>query len=276
MVDVSAKQATARQARAHAFVKMKPAVARKIRRLKLPKGDPLEVARIAGIAAAKRTAELIPLCHPLPLTHIDVAVELCQNGVRLTSSVRSTGPTGVEMEALTAVTVAGLTVYDMCKALDRGLELRQFVTDGVEDYVAKPFFVRELAARTKKVADRLHLEKLQTTARRPGVIEGRLEEMNVIDLFQSLEMGQKSCSLTLMHGKEKCQIFTENGQVYDAVLGNVVGDEAVYKAVDWHEGTFEIDFSGKSAQRRTTRSTQGLLMEALRLLDESHRDQVEG
>jgi len=101
-----------------------PWTSRKIRRLKLPKGDPLEVARIAGIAAAKRTAELIPLCHPLPLTHIDVAVELCQNGVRLTSSVRSTGPTGVEMEALTAVTVAGLTVYDMCKALDRGLELR--------------------------------------------------------------------------------------------------------------------------------------------------------
>jgi cyclic pyranopterin phosphate synthase len=124
MVDVSAKQATARQARAQAFVKMKPAVVRKIRRLKLPKGDPLEVARIAGIVAAKRTAELIPLCHPLPLTHIDVAVQLCQNGVRLTSSVRSTGPTGVEMEALTAVTVAGLTVYDMCKALDRDLELR--------------------------------------------------------------------------------------------------------------------------------------------------------
>src|SRR3990167_6474158 len=120
MVDVSDKQATARQARAHAFVKMKPAVARKIRRLKLPKGDPLEVARIAGIAAAKRTAELIPLCHPLPLTHIDVAVELCQNGVRLTSSVRSTGPTGVEMEALTAETVAGLTRH----AVDRGLELR--------------------------------------------------------------------------------------------------------------------------------------------------------
>ncbi|MBI4467539.1 MAG: cyclic pyranopterin monophosphate synthase MoaC [Acidobacteria bacterium] len=124
MVDVSAKGATLRQARAHAFVRMKPAVVRQIRRLKLPKGDPLEVARVAGIAAAKRTAELIPLCHPLPLTHIDVVAELCHNGVRLTSRVRSTAPTGVEMEALTAVTVGALTVYDMCKALDRGIELQ--------------------------------------------------------------------------------------------------------------------------------------------------------
>lgn len=124
MVDVTAKEASLRRARAHAFVKMKPGVVRKIRRLKLPKGDPLEVARIAGIAAAKRTAELIPLCHPLALTHIEVAAELCKNGIRLTSSVRATGPTGVEMEALTAVTVGALTVYDMCKALDRGIELR--------------------------------------------------------------------------------------------------------------------------------------------------------
>lgn len=153
-------------------------------------------------------------------------------------------------------------------------KLRQY-TDGVEDYIVKPFFLREVVARTKKVTDRLHLEKLQTTARRPGVIDGRLEEMNVIDLFQSLEMGQKSCSLTLTHGQEKCQIFLENGQVYDAVLGSTTGDEAVYKAVDWNAGTFEIDFSGKSPQRRTTRSTQGLLMEALRLLDESRRDQAE-
>lgn len=154
-------------------------------------------------------------------------------------------------------------------------KLRQY-TDGVEDYIVKPFFLREVVARTKKVTDRLHLEKLQTTARRPGVIDGRLEEMNVIDLFQSLEMGQKSCALTLTHGQEKCQIFLENGQVYDAVLGSITGDAAVYKAVEWSAGTFEIDFSGKSPQRRTTRSTQGLLMEALRLLDESRRDQAEG
>jgi len=155
-------------------------------------------------------------------------------------------------------------------------KLRQFTPDGVEDYIAKPFFLRELVGRTKKVVDRLHLERLQTSARRPGVIEGSLQEMNVIDLFQSLEMGQKSCSLTFVRGGEKCQIFVENGQVYDAVCGAVTGDDAVYKVVEWNDGTFEIDFSGKSDKRRTTRSTQGLLMEALRLLDEARRDQVEG
>ena len=155
-------------------------------------------------------------------------------------------------------------------------KLRQFTPDGVEDYIAKPFFLRELVGRTKKVTDRLHLERLQISARRPGVIEGRLEEMNVIDLFQSLEMGQKSCSLTLLRVNEKCQIFCESGQIYDAVCGKVEGDAAVYKVVEWNDGTFEIDFSGKSDKRRTTRSTQGLLMEALRLLDEARRDQVEG
>lgn len=154
-------------------------------------------------------------------------------------------------------------------------KLRQYTPDGVEDYIAKPFFLRELAGRTKKVVDRMHLERLQTTARRPGVIEGNLQEMNVIDLFQSLEMGQKSCSLTLLRGSEKCMIYLENGQVYDAVYGKVTGDDAVFKVVEWNDGTFEIDFSGKSGEKRTTRSTQGLLMEALRLMDESRRDSGE-
>jgi cyclic pyranopterin phosphate synthase len=90
-----------------------------------PKGDALEIARVAGIAAAKRTAELIPLCHPLLLSHIDVKAKLCKNGVLVTSTIRSTGPTGVEMEALTAAAIAALTVYDMCKALDRGIEITQ-------------------------------------------------------------------------------------------------------------------------------------------------------
>lgn len=125
MVDVTAKASTRREARAQAFVKLRPLVVKKIRDLKTPKGDPLEIARLAGIAAAKRTDELIPLAHPLPLSHIDVSVELCQNGLRLTSSVRSTGPTGVEMEALTAVAVGALTVYDMCKALDRSIEIQE-------------------------------------------------------------------------------------------------------------------------------------------------------
>jgi cyclic pyranopterin monophosphate synthase len=123
MVDVSTKPITTRTATAQAFVKMLPRIASAVRRLKNPKGSPLEIARIAGIAAAKRASEWIPLCHPLPLTHIDVTPRLCQNGVELRSSVTATAQTGVEMEALVAVTAAALTVYDMCKALDKGIEI---------------------------------------------------------------------------------------------------------------------------------------------------------
>jgi len=123
MVDVSAKVVTTRAATAYGFVKMKPQVLQAVRRLNNPKGNPLEVARIAGIAAAKRTAEWIPLCHPLPLTHIDVTARLCKNGVEIRSHVIAAAQTGVEMEALVAVTAAALTVYDMCKALDKGIEI---------------------------------------------------------------------------------------------------------------------------------------------------------
>ena len=127
MVDVSDKAVTMRTAAARGFVKMKPRVVNAVRRLKNPKGNPLEVARIAGIAAAKRTAEWIPLCHPLPLTHIDVTARLCQNGVEVQSTVTTAAQTGVEMEALVAVTAAALTVYDMCKALDKGMEITDIV-----------------------------------------------------------------------------------------------------------------------------------------------------
>jgi cyclic pyranopterin monophosphate synthase len=125
MVDVTAKPATSRAAVAHSFVRMQPATLSAIRRLKSPKGNPLEVARIAGITAAKRTSELIPLCHPLALTHIDVNAKLCQNGIDIVSEATATGPTGVEMEALVAASVAALTIYDMCKALERGIEITE-------------------------------------------------------------------------------------------------------------------------------------------------------
>jgi cyclic pyranopterin phosphate synthase len=123
MVDVTPKSATVRTARARGFVRMSAAVVARVRRLETPKGNPLEVARIAGIAAAKRTWELIPLCHPLPLTHIDVTTRLCENGVEITACVSARAQTGVEMEALTAVSVAALTIYDMCKALDKAMEI---------------------------------------------------------------------------------------------------------------------------------------------------------
>ena len=125
MVDVSAKTATLRQAEASAYVVLKPAVLKALP--KNPKGDPLEVARLAGIMAAKRTSDLIPMCHPLPLAHVDVSMRLCENGVAITSKATTTAVTGVEMEALMAASVAALTVYDMCKALDKGIEIRQIV-----------------------------------------------------------------------------------------------------------------------------------------------------
>jgi len=122
MVDVSAKQDTRRTATASAFIELSAAVLAALPQN--PKGNPLEVARIAGIQAAKRTSELIPMCHPLPLTHMDVQAEVAEGGVRITASATTTGPTGVEMEALTAATVAALTVYDMTKALDKGIVIR--------------------------------------------------------------------------------------------------------------------------------------------------------
>jgi cyclic pyranopterin phosphate synthase len=127
MVDVSGKSASRREAEASALVAMKPAVLAAL--ASNPKGDPLEVARVAGIMAAKRTAELIPMCHPLPLALVDVDVRLCENGVAITSKVATTAETGVEMEALVAASVAALTVYDMCKALDKGIEIREVVLE---------------------------------------------------------------------------------------------------------------------------------------------------
>ncbi|HET7185784.1 MAG TPA: cyclic pyranopterin monophosphate synthase MoaC [Terriglobales bacterium] len=125
MVDVSGKPVSQRQAEASAFVVMSPEVLKKL--TQNPKGDPLEVARVAGIMAAKRTSELIPMCHPLPLSVVDVEARVRHNGVAIASRVTTNAVTGVEMEALVAASVAALTVYDMCKALDKGIEIREIV-----------------------------------------------------------------------------------------------------------------------------------------------------
>jgi cyclic pyranopterin phosphate synthase len=122
MVDVSGKPETRRTARAHAFVRMRPEIVSDL--ATNPKGNPLEIARIAGIMAAKKTSELIPLCHPLPLSHADVEVTQEATGIRIVATASTNAQTGVEMEALTAVTVAALTVYDMTKALDKGIEIQ--------------------------------------------------------------------------------------------------------------------------------------------------------
>ena len=123
MVDTGDKPITARRAVASARVVMSPATVVAVREHRTPKGDPLEAARLAGIVAAKRTAELIPLCHPLPLTHIEVRADIKDDGVYLEAEVSTRAQTGVEMEALTAVSVAALTVYDMCKAIEKGMEI---------------------------------------------------------------------------------------------------------------------------------------------------------
>jgi cyclic pyranopterin phosphate synthase len=122
MVDVGGKADTRRTARAQAFVRITPDVLRKLP--DNPKGNPLEVARFAGIQAAKRTSELIPMCHPLMLSHVDVEVKIENEGVRIIASAALNGPTGVEMEALTAASIAALTVYDMTKALDKSIEIQ--------------------------------------------------------------------------------------------------------------------------------------------------------
>ena len=122
MVDVSEKAPSKRTARAHAFVSIRPEVLAKLP--ENPKGNPLEIARVAGISAAKKTAELIPLCHPLMLTHVDVEASVEECGVRIVASAATTAQTGVEMEALTAAAVAALTVYDMLKALDKSIEIQ--------------------------------------------------------------------------------------------------------------------------------------------------------
>ena len=123
MVDVTDKAETARIARAEAFVEMAPETVKLLRNRAMPKGDPLETARIAGIQAAKKTAELIPLCHPLPLTHLDISIEVIDTGARIEAIAKTKAETGVEMEAMTAVSVAALALYDMCKAVEKGISL---------------------------------------------------------------------------------------------------------------------------------------------------------
>lgn len=146
MVDVSSKSATRREAEASAFVEMSREVISALPAN--PKGNPLEIARFAGISAAKRTSELIPMCHQLPLSFVDVTAEVCENGVQIRSRAATTAQTGVEMEALVAAGVAALTVYDMCKALDKGMVIRDVVLERKSggksgDYQRKRSLTRE-------------------------------------------------------------------------------------------------------------------------------------
>lgn len=146
-----------------------------------------------------------------------------------------------------------------------------------DDFVEKPFFLREATQRIKRLIDKIALEKMSKSTSSDGLVRGSLAQMNVIDLVQSLEMGRKSCllTLTLDTGKEKdkCEMYVKEGQVTHAVYGSLTGDTAVFKVLRWTGGDFQINFEGKTKQQSTTLNTQGLLMEGLRLLDESRRDE---
>jgi CheY-like chemotaxis protein len=144
--------------------------------------------------------------------------------------------------------------------------------DAADDYLAKPFFLKEATRRIKRTVDRIALEKMAKTAPSDGVVRGNLSQMNVIDLMQSLEMGRKSCQLKLNNEGEKCEVFFVEGQVKHATYGSLLGDQAVFKVLRWTGGNFELNFEGKTDQETTQLNTQGLLMEGLRLLDESQRE----
>jgi CheY-like chemotaxis protein len=142
----------------------------------------------------------------------------------------------------------------------------------VDDFVEKPFFLREATQRIKRVIDKIALEKMAKTVPSDGVLRGSLLQMNVIDLVQSLEMGRKSCSLTLTNKNDKCELYFKEGQVTHATYGSLMGDPAVFKVLRWTDGNFEVNFEGKTTQQTTQLNTQGLLMEGLRQLDEAQRD----
>jgi DNA-binding response OmpR family regulator len=142
-----------------------------------------------------------------------------------------------------------------------------------DDFVEKPFFLREATQRIKRLIDRIALEKMSKSSSSDGVVRGSLAQMNVIDLVQSLEMGRKSCLLTLTKDDDNCEMYFGEGQVRHANYGSLSGDAAVFKVLKWTGGTFQINFEGKTNQQTTTLNTQGLLMEGLRLLDEEKRDQ---
>jgi DNA-binding response OmpR family regulator len=169
---------------------------------------------------------------------------------------------------------AGIPVILMASKVDINEKLKT-VQDTVEDFIEKPFFLKEAAARIKKVIDKISLEKMAREAPGESVLRGSLAQMNVLDLLQSLDMGRKTCALTLTNNGEKCNMYFTEGQINHAVYGDLKGDPAVYKVLTWTAGTFEIDFAGSSSEQTITQSSQGILLEGLRLLDEANRDTEE-
>jgi len=176
------------------------------------------------------------------------------------------------MEKLKSRTsTAGIAIILLATKSD--ITERLSAQDPVDDYLEKPFFLKEATHRIKKVIDKIALEKMAKSVSSDGIVRGNLSQMNVIDLVQSLE--RKSCLLTLKNDQDRCQMYFREGQVMHATYGELSGNEAVFKVLRWTGGNFQIDFEAKTAEETTTLNTQGLLMEGLRLLDESRRDAAE-
>jgi CheY-like chemotaxis protein len=164
---------------------------------------------------------------------------------------------------------AGISVILLATKADISEKLAHH--ESADDFVEKPFFLKEAVQRIKRVIDKIALEKMAKAAPSDGVLRGSLAQMNVIDLMQSLEMGRKSCLLALTHEGDRCEVYFSEGQVTHAAYGALTGDAAVFRVLRWTGGNFQLNFEGKTTQQTTTLNTQGLLMEGLRLLDESKR-----
>ncbi len=150
-------------------------------------------------------------------------------------------------------------------------ERLRMVLDGVEDYFVKPFFTRDLAQQARRIAARLLQQRMEKQGGGAG-IKGKLTEISLIDWMQSLEQGRKTCTLILRAGSDECTMYFSDGQVTHAVCGPLKGEPAVFKVLTWMEGDWEVDFQKNSAEHTITMSTQGLMMEGLRLMDEANRD----
>ena len=239
-------------------------------RVLLVDDNPMIVALLRQAIAPFSIIETFSSAHDALLRVVEEAPDLLiadygmpqMNGRQLIDKIRSRAQTA-KLPAILIATRGEI-----------GEQLRS-MQDQVEDMIEKPFFIREVSARIKRVVDKIALEKMARAVPGESVVRGNLQQMNTMDLFQSLELGHKTCRLTLSNDGERCDMYFNDGQINHAVHGSMRGDEAVYKVLSWVNGYFEIDFNGSSSEQSTTRSTQGLLMEGLRLLDEANRDAEE-
>jgi len=190
----------------------------------------------------------------------------------LISDYRMTGMDGRQLVEKLRARPATMNVAVILLATKADIAERLNLERPVDEFIEKPFYLREATQRIKRVIDKIALEKMARSAPADGGLRGNLAQMNVIDLMQSLEMGRKSCLLTLTNASDRCDVYIVDGQISHATYGAVKGDEAVYKVLTWEKGNFQIDFEGRATEQTITRSTQGLMMEGLRILDESRRD----